>query len=207
MKRWAVGLIAVALCAAVLMAQAPGKAPAAPEKAPGLYMILQTTKGDITCKLFEKETPNTVRKIVGLATGKLGGKPYYDGITFHRVIPQFMIQTGDPTATGTGQPNLPGFPFEDEIVRSLNFDVPGRLGMANTGMPKTNGSQFFITEVATPHLNGKHTIFGDCGNASVVRAIARVPADRNGKPVSTVRITKMVIERVGPAPADAPEKK
>ncbi len=187
---------------------APAKAPDAPAKASGLYMTFETTKGNITCKLYEKEAPVTVKMIVGLATGRLTrGKPYYDGITFHRVIPQFMIQAGDPTGTGTGQPNLPGFPFKDEFAPSLKFDVPGRLAMANPGMPNTNGSQFFITEVATPHLNRKHTIFGDCGNASVVRNIARVPTDRNGKPVSTVRINKVVVERVGPAPADAPEKR
>lgn len=179
--------------------------PAAQTRGPGLYMIFQTDMGDITCKLCEKEAPITVGKIVGLATGKITGKPFYDGVTFHRVIPQFMIQGGDPTATGSGGPNVPGFPFQDEFVPTLKFDVPGRLAMANSG-PRTNGSQFFITEVPTPHLNGKHTIFGDCGNADVVRRIARVPSNpQNNKPMSTVRIKHVAIERVGPVPANAPE--
>ena len=114
-----------------------------------------------------------------------------------------MIQGGDPLGTGYGGPEGPGFPFQDEFAPALRFDAPGRLAMANAG-PSTNGSQFFITEVATPYLNDKHTIFGDCGDLDVVKAIARVPAESE-QPVKPVVIRRVTIERVGAAPADAPE--
>ncbi|MGH9792104.1 MAG: peptidylprolyl isomerase, partial [Candidatus Acidiferrales bacterium] len=149
----------------------------APAPAGNLYLTLVTDMGDIRCRLFEREAPVTVEKITTLAKNK-----FYDGLTFHRVIPNFMIQGGDPRGDGTGQPNTPGFPFEDEISRTILFDVPGRLAMANSG-PNTNGSQFFVTEVAVPYLNGRHTIFGDCSGLAVVRKIARVRRDeRNDKP-------------------------
>src|SRR5437879_7038972 len=99
---------------------------------PGSYMTYQTEKGSITCKLYEKETPVTTSMIVGLAVGKIGGKPFYDGLIFHRVIPEFMIQGGDPLGTGMGSPRFPGFPFKDEFVSTLQFNVPGRLAMANS---------------------------------------------------------------------------
>ncbi len=174
------------------------------EREPGLYMTFQTENGNIACKLFEKEAPMTVQKIVGLAVGRIGGKRFYDGLIFHRVIPGFMIQGGDPLGTGMGGPKGPGFPFKDEFVPTLKFDVPGRLAMANSG-PNTNGSQFFITEVPTPHLNNRHTIFGQCGNLDVVKAIARVPGDQDSRPRTPVHMQRVVIERVGPAPPDAPE--
>jgi peptidyl-prolyl cis-trans isomerase A (cyclophilin A) len=153
-------------------------------------------------------------RIIGLAEGtkpwtdpvtkqKMTGKPFYNGTTFHRVIPEFMIQGGDPTATGTGDP---GYMFEDELDPNLNFDVPGRLAMANSG-PRTNGSQFFITEVPTTHLNQKHTIFGQCDQASisVVSAIARVQRDADDKPLQPVTLIKVTIVQEGqplpPAPA------
>jgi peptidyl-prolyl cis-trans isomerase A (cyclophilin A) len=194
---------------------APAEATPAGERAPGLYMTFETSMGSIACKLYEREAPVTVRKIVGLATGRITyldpqtnqpvvGKRFYDGLTFHRVIPNFMIQGGDPLGTGTGGPRGPGFPFEDEFHPRLKFDVPGRLAMANSG-PNTNGSQFFITEVETPHLDNRHTIFGDCSNYSVVRAIARVPRDANGRPNTPVRIERVLVERVGPKPENAPE--
>ncbi len=180
----------------------------------GLYVTFETSLGDIHCKLFEKETPFTVRMIVGLALGKqsyvdpktkqtVTGKRFYDGLIFHRVMPKFMIQGGDPLGTGYGGPEGPGFPFNDEFVPSLKFDVPGRLAMANAG-PKTNGSQFFITEVPTTYLNGRHTIFGQCGDPDVVKAIAHAPAN-NDRPVKPVIINKVTVERVGPAPENAPE--
>lgn len=180
----------------------------------GLYMTFETNLGDIHCKLFEKEAPFTVRMIVGLALGKqsfvdprtkqtVTGKRLYDGLTFHRVMPQFMIQGGDPLGTGYGGPEGPGFPFKDEFVPALKFDVPGRLAMANAG-PGTNGSQFFITEVPTPYLNGKHTIFGQCSDPNVVKAIARVPAT-DDRPIKPVVIKRVNVERVGAAPANAPE--
>lgn len=181
---------------------------------PGLYLTIETSMGDIRCRLFENEAPVTVRTIVGLATGKksyvdpatkkkVSGKRFYDGLTFHRVIPKFMIQGGDPLGTGEGDPEGPGFPFADEFVPSLRFDVPGRLAMANAG-PNTNGAQFFITEIPTPFLNNRHTIFGQCGNLDTVKAIARVPAEAD-RPVKPVTMKHVVVQRVGPAPADAPE--
>jgi peptidyl-prolyl cis-trans isomerase A (cyclophilin A) len=128
-------------------------------------------------------------------------KPLYDGTVFHRVIPEFMIQGGDPTGTGSGDP---GFTFEDEFDPNLGFDVPGRLAMANSG-PGTNGSQFFITEVPTEHLNHHHTIFGQCDDASVnvVKTIARVERDPGDKPVTPVVLKKVTIIPEGqPVPPD-----
>src|SRR5271167_2116587 len=166
----------------------PGtQVPVAP-KPTGPTAVLDTSMGRITCKLFSKEAPETVANFVALAEGKkdwtdpvthkkMHGKPLYNGTQFHRVIPDFMIQGGDPTATGMGDP---GYMFQDEFDPNLNFDVPGRLAMANSG-PNTNGSQFFITEVATEHLNQKHSIFGQCDDSSilVVKSIARVERDGN----------------------------
>jgi peptidyl-prolyl cis-trans isomerase A (cyclophilin A) len=141
-----------------------------------LYAIFETSMGNITCRLFEKDAPETVANFVGLATGakewtdpRSGAKTHaklYDGTKFHRVIPNFMIQGGDPLGTGTGDP---GFRFKDEFQSGRKFDKPGLLAMANAG-PNTNGSQFFITEVPTPHLNNRHTIFGE-----VVKGFELVP--------------------------------
>lgn len=126
----------------------------------GVYAVLVTEKGQIILNLFYKETPLTVSNFVGLAEGKLDvtqGKPFYDGLTFHRVISDFMIQGGDPRGNGTGGP---GYQFADEFVDGFIFDEPGKLAMANSGS-NTNGSQFFITHVPTDWLNYKHTIFGE----------------------------------------------
>jgi peptidyl-prolyl cis-trans isomerase A (cyclophilin A) len=183
----------------------------------GPTVVLDTSMGRMTCRLFDKEAPLTVANFIGLANGskeftdpvtkkKMRGKPFFDGTTFHRVIPDFMIQGGDPTATGTGDP---GYMFADEFDPNLNFDVPGRMAMANSG-PGTNGSQFFITEVPTPHLNQKHTIFGQCDESSmsVVSAIARVQRDPDDKPVQPVTLNKVTIVREGkplpPPPPAAP---
>lgn len=209
---------AVLLAASSHAAPTPRPAQAATPQAgahePGLYMTFQTDKGDIACKLYEKEAPITVHTMVGLAIGKLSyqdpqtgqtvKKKFFDGLTFHRVIPGFMIQGGDPLGTGTGSPGGPGFPYKNESAASLKFDVPGRLAMANAG-PNTNGSQFFVTEVPVAQLNGGYTIWGQCGNDDVVKAIARVPRDPNDKPNTPVHIKRVIVERVGPAPADAPE--
>ncbi len=172
----------------------------------GPTAIFDTSMGRITCKLFDKQAPKTVANFIGLAEGtkdwtdpathqKMHNKRFYDGTTFHRVIPEFMIQGGDPTGTGTGDP---GYMFEDEFDPDLNFDVPGRLAMANSG-PNTNGSQFFITEVPTEHLNQKHTIFGQCDDSSilVVKSIARVPRDDNDKPIEPVILKKVTIVPAG----------
>ncbi len=132
-----------------------------------LFAIFKTSQGDIVLRLFAKDAPKTVENFVALATGEKewtdprsgqkSRKPLYDDTKFHRVIPQFMIQGGDPLGTGTGGP---GYKFDDELASGRQFDKPGLLAMANSG-PNTNGSQFFITEVATTWLSGKHTIFGE----------------------------------------------
>jgi peptidyl-prolyl cis-trans isomerase A (cyclophilin A) len=183
----------------------------------GPTAVLDTSMGRITCKLFDKQAPLTVANFIGLADGtkpwtdpvskqKMTGKPFYDGTTFHRVIPEFMIQGGDPTATGTGDP---GYMFADEFDPNLNFDVAGRLAMANSG-PGTNGSQFFITEAPATHLNQKHTIFGQCDqpSLSIVSSIARVQRDAEDKPLQPVVLNKITIVQQGqqlpplpPAPA------
>jgi peptidyl-prolyl cis-trans isomerase A (cyclophilin A) len=183
----------------------------------GPTAVFDTSMGRITCKLFSKEAPETVANFIGLAEGtkdwtdprtkqKIHGKPLYDGTTFHRVIPEFMIQGGDPLGDGTGDP---GYYFKDEFNPDLNFDVPGRLAMANSG-PDTNGSQFFVTEVPTEHLNQKHTIFGQCDEHSilVVQSIARVERDTNDKPLEPVILKKVSIipdgQPLPPPPAASP---
>jgi peptidyl-prolyl cis-trans isomerase A (cyclophilin A) len=184
----------------------PGiQAHVAPQPA-GPTAVLDTSMGRITCKLFSKEAPETVANFIGLAEGtkdwtdprtkqKVHGKPLYDGTAFHRVIPEFMIQGGDALGDGMGDP---GYYFKDEFNPDLNFDVPGRLAMANSG-PDTNGSQFFVTEVPTEHLNQKHTIFGQCDEHSVlvVQSIARVERDSNDKPLEPVLLKKVTIVQEG----------
>jgi peptidyl-prolyl cis-trans isomerase A (cyclophilin A) len=171
---------------------------------PGMYATFDTNQGKIVCELFEKETPITVENFVGLAegtkeftnpkTGKKEKKPFYNGLIFHRVIPNFMIQGGDPTGTGMGGP---GYKFADEIVPSLKFDKPGLLAMANSG-PGTNGSQFFITSVPTPWLTGHHTIYGQVVEGmDIVTKITAVQRGMNDKPVKDVVINKLTIERIG----------
>nr|WP_141607457.1 peptidylprolyl isomerase [Treponema saccharophilum] len=141
----------------------------------GVFAVMETSKGVIYLELFYKKTPLTVTNFVGLAEGTLdaaAGKPFYDGLKFHRVIADFMIQGGDPKGTGCGGP---GYCFTDEFRDGLKFDKPGYLAMANSG-PETNGSQFFITHVPTDWLNGKHTIFGqvvDSASQDVVNKIAQ----------------------------------
>jgi peptidyl-prolyl cis-trans isomerase A (cyclophilin A) len=200
--------------------QAPAAKPGTAAKPAGApTAVFDTTAGTLRCTLFEKQTPETVANFIGLATGTKDwknpvsgamkhGVPLYDGTIFHRVIPEFMIQGGDPAGNGSGDP---GYKFRDEIVPTLTFDRPGRLAMANSG-PGTNGSQFFITEVPTPHLNGHHTIFGQCDDASVtlVRQIARMARDpSNDKPFRPVKINHITIERGGTStlkPAATPPK-
>jgi len=181
-----------------------------------LTATFQTTAGNLVCQLFPDKAPFTVANFIGLATGtkdwidpkdgKLKqGVPLYDGTTFHRVIPNFMIQGGDPQGNGSG--NI-GFMFLDEFSPDLRFDRPGRLAMANAG-PRTNGSQFFITEVPTPHLNDHHTIFGQCDDASVEleKKIARVATDpSNNMPKDTIKITHITFAGPGAPATAAPVK-
>lgn len=163
---------------------------------------LHTNHGDIKISLFGNHAPKTVRNFVGLADGSApyttenasGGStgPFYDGAIFHRVMDGFMIQGGDPTGTGRGGP---GYEFADEFHPELRFDRPYLLAMANRG-PRTNGSQFFITVGAQPHLNRKHTIFGevvDPESRKVVDAIAATPTDRQDRPKDPVVISKISI--------------
>jgi peptidyl-prolyl cis-trans isomerase A (cyclophilin A) len=178
--------------------------------------IIHTTAGDLHCTLFPKVAPIGVENFIGLAEGtkdwtspvshaKKHGVPLYDGTIFHRVIPSFMIQGGDPKGDGTGDP---GYKFKNETLPTVKFDRPGRLAYANAG-PNTNGSQFFITEVPYPSLNGGYTIFGQCDDAAVelVKKIARM-ATNGETPVHPVKITHIEIHRAGAAtaePAAAPK--
>ncbi|MDY6861529.1 MAG: peptidylprolyl isomerase [Thermodesulfobacteriota bacterium] len=162
--------------------------------------IISTSLGEIECILFNRDAPITVNNFVGLALGnktftdpitkKKEKKRFYDGLIFHRVIPDFMIQGGDPTGTGTGGP---GYFFEDEISPDLKFDRSGRLAMANSG-PNTNGSQFFITTVKTPWLNGKHTIFGQViKGQDIVEKISEVQINRQNRPLEDIVIISVRI--------------
>ena len=171
---------------------------------PGTYAIFNTTEGQIVCRLFEQEAPKTVANFTELAEGKRewthpvsrqkSSDKLYDGTVFHRVIPDFMIQGGDPAGNGMGGP---GYRFEDETRNSPHrFDKKGKLAMANAG-PNTNGSQFFITVAATEWLTGKHTIFGEVVEGQeIVDKISKVSRDRQDKPVKPVVLESVVIERV-----------
>ncbi|ONH30593.1 peptidylprolyl isomerase [Pseudofrankia asymbiotica] len=168
-----------------------------------LYATLRTTQGDIEIRLFPDHAPKTVRNFVGLATGeqdwtdpstgeKKTGTPLYSGTIFHRVIPNFMLQGGDPLGNGRGGP---GYKFADEFHPDLSFDRPYLLAMANAG-PGTNGSQFFITVAATDWLNRKHTIFGEVTRGTdVVDAIAKVPTGQQDRPRTDVVIEEIAVER------------
>src|SRR6266478_3105870 len=179
--------------------------------------VIETTAGKLTCTLFPDVAPIGVANFIGLAQGtkdwtnpishaKKHGVPLYDGTIFHRVIPDFMIQGGDPAGSGSGDV---GFEFKNETSPTLKFDRPGRLAYANAG-PGTNGSQFFITEVPYPSLNGGYTLFGQCDDATVelVKKIARMPRNANDRPNDPVKITKITILHTGGgAPHAAPAHK
>ena len=228
MRKVMLAVLVVAL-AATVFAQAPAAASQNPTA------IIKTTAGNFTCELFKDKVPDAVANFVGLATGTKEwrdphshapqkGKPLYDGTIFHRVIPEFMIQGGDPLANGEGDP---GYTFKDEYAPGLTFDQPGMLAYANSG-PNTNGSQFFITEVAVPSLNpcltaggcnvsGHHfpkgygyTIFGQCSPVSLVAQIARAPRAANDLPYHPVKIIHIQILKPGQtaaAPAAKPATK
>ena len=163
----------------------------------GLFADIETTKGHIVVKLNYKEVPTTVANFVTLAEGKNNfvkveykGKTFYNGTIFHRVIDGFMIQGGDPTGTGMGDP---GYRFEDEFVPSLKHSKKGILSMANSG-PNTNGSQFFITQVPTPHLDGRHTVFGETVKGEeVIDAIAKAPRNGQDRPNEDIKIKNITI--------------
>jgi peptidyl-prolyl cis-trans isomerase A (cyclophilin A) len=170
---------------------------------PGTYAVFETSEGQIICRLFEKEAPNTVKNFVDLAEGnrdwehpitrKKSRDKLYDGTIFHRVIPNFMIQGGDPAGSGFGGP---GYQFPDETKGSPHkFDKPGKLAMANAG-PNTNGSQFFVTVAPTQWLTGNHTIFGEVVEGyDVVEKIVNTPRNRQDKPLRDVVLKSVRIER------------
>jgi peptidyl-prolyl cis-trans isomerase A (cyclophilin A) len=181
---------------------------AAQQRPNGLYAMFHTSKGVITAKLYEKDTPIAVRTFVALAqgtkttrdakTGKLVYRPLYDNITFHRVVRDEMIQAGDPTGTGAHDC---GFTIPDEILPGLRFDIAGKLAMANTGAPDSGGCQFFITVNAIQAWTGKYTIFGIVVQGlDVASAINRAPL-HGDRPVDPVKLLSVTIERVGPEPA------
>ena len=194
-------LLVSASCASFASAQT--SQPGSSDRLPGIYAAFKTNMGTIVCKLFDKVAPLAVQNFVGLAEGTKefkdpnnGNKvkrPYYDGTIFHRVIPGFMIQGGDPTGTGRGGP---GYEFKDEI-RSLKFNKIGRLAMANRG-PNTNGSQFYITvQKSLPNLNGGYTIFGQVVEGQdVANAISRVQRGRGDKPMVNIVLETVTIERL-----------
>jgi peptidyl-prolyl cis-trans isomerase A (cyclophilin A) len=191
------------LIGAIAMAQAPTSE--APKYPPGLYAVINTSVGTITAQLYEKDTPVTVRAFVGLARGtqpwrdpktkKAATHPLYENLIFHRVIPDFMIQTGDPTGTGAYDC---GFTLPDEFLPGLRFDRPGRLAMANAG-PGTAACQFFITEDKYAAGNGKYTIFGQVVNGQpLVAKISHVIRDRNDKPTFPTKLINITLMRVVP---------
>lgn len=167
-----------------------------------LRAVIETDRGDIIVRLFEQQAPNTVRNFVGLATGQIEWtdpetgertqRPLYPGTIFHRVIPGFMVQCGDPLGNGIGGP---GYEFRDEFHRGLRHGKAGTLSMANAG-PHTNGSQFFITDAPTPHLDGRHTIFGEVIHGlEVVKEIAKAPRGRDDRPRDDIYIRDVQIFR------------
>lgn len=178
--------------------------PAPPVNVPGdgeLRATIKTSKGNMTVRLFENEAPRTVANFVALAqgavewtdpAGKKTSKPLYDGTIIHRVIPDFMIQMGCPKGNGTGGP---GWRFGDEFGRGLKHDKPGVLSMANAG-PGTNGSQFFVTEGPTPHLDGRHAVFGELvDGVDVLHAIARAPRDGRDRPREDIVVEGIDVHR------------
>jgi peptidyl-prolyl cis-trans isomerase A (cyclophilin A) len=157
-----------------------------------IFARFDTTEGNFKVKLFADKAPKTVENFVSLADGSKTGKPFYDGTVFHRVIPDFMIQGGDPEGTGRGGP---GYKFADEFHADLKHSKPGLLSMANAG-PNTNGSQFFVTVAATPWLDNRHTIFGEVIEGyEVVKKISAVPRNAQDRPLKEVKVNSVKIEK------------
>ena len=190
----------------------PAADPAKSAREPGLYATITTSLGTIVAKMYDSESPKTVKNFADLAMGRKEWvdpktrqrvkRPLYNGLIFHRVIPGFMIQGGDPTGTGSGGTDV----IPDEFHPSLTFDKPGRLAMANAG-PGTGSCQFFITAVPTPHLNGLHTIFGQVVEGQdVVDKIAHTPRSAGDRPITPVRIVRLTVKREGLPPAAAKPK-
>ncbi len=167
-------LTALMICLTFASASAEGDAGSS-KNLKDVRVVLNTNQGQVHLVLYPSKTPLTVANFLNLAK-----RGYYNGVTFHRVIPNFMVQTGDPSGTGYGTPN---YSFENEIVEGLTHNGPGILSMANTGQPNSNGSQFFITHRATPHLDGKHTVFG-----RVVSGMSVINAIRKGDKINSVTI-------------------
>ena len=169
---------------------------------PGTFATFDTSEGSFTARLFDREAPRTVENFVGLAEGKKPWKdprtnqtvtkPYYDGVIFHRIIDDFMIQGGDPLGEGIGGP---GYTFADEFHPDLRHSKPGMLSMANRG-PDTNGGQFFITLAPTPHLDDRHSVFGEVVEGlDVVRKIGKAATNERDRPITPIVIRKVTIER------------
>ena len=159
---------------------------------PNVSAVFDTTEGKFTVRLFADRAPKTVENFISLAEGTNTGKPFYDGLVFHRVIPDFMIQGGCPEGTGRGGP---GYKFADEFHPELTHSRPGTLSMANAG-PNSNGSQFFVTVVATPWLDNKHSVFGEVVEGmDVVKKICGAPRDSRDKPKKDIQIRSLKIER------------
>ena len=211
----AAGLAALLLSLSAVAAAPAPKFMKLAREGKDLYATMKTNKGDMVIRLFAKDAPVTVENFVGLATGekewtdprtrqKVTGKPLYDGVIFHRVIPNFMIQGGDPLGQGTGDP---GYRFQDEFQSGRTFDKVGLLAMANAG-PNTNGSQFFITTATPTYLNNRHTIFGEVISgyevAVAISNVARGPRDR---PNEDVVIKTISVSDKAPKAAPAPGKK
>lgn len=194
----------VALTFSALFLIPLGVAQNPPALKPGLYATFNTSEGAITARLYEKYTPGTVANFVALAqgtkpwrdpkTGAMVGRPLYDNITFHRVVPEEAIQSGDPTATGAHDC---GVAIRDEFLPGLRFSGPGRLALANNGNPDSGGCQFFITAQQMPRWDGKYTIFGEVvAGLDVVSKISRMPV-HGDKPVDPVKLIHVSIQRIG----------
>jgi len=198
--RWSVFF---ALCLAAMPTCLGQTAAVQMPEEPGLYVVFRTSMGTMVALLYDDKAPVTVKNFVALARGetqtldkrgKPVKKPYFDGLTFHRVIKNFMIQGGDIKGTGAGNCGVPT--IVDEFDKTLTFEYPGRLAMANTGRPHTGNCQFFITVARPTHLDGKHTIFGQVmSGLEVAMAISEVPTGSDDKPVKPVIIESVTIVR------------